>query len=736
MNTTNEIDFSSYPNYKVVVKNNIYDLELKDTTSLKYIKKLSPKHDVDILKSQITITVYFAEDQSNSYNKLLDNSTGGLNNLILAIDAAKQYFDDYEITCKTQNIIDRYIVSLNRYDSIWNNLMSKPDYNLCLFRARMLPYFNMECKDWVKANLDALKTDYPTEIMKSSGEKDFSEEFMLAKKYNNFLEWNVLKPEEYPDMHKLVHRIKVFFELGMKKQAYCMFLKLLLSPKACHIIKEAAVWSLFKEYISKHKDLEEILRYCFHYAMYILRQEETIMFSNVPVNSRVLFTIEEAHNLPLFDKAHMERDPYIMQLTDNARLSETMPFYLRGRREINTKKEFMRRFYIATGGAFKNVDLEALGAAITGSILIPCVHKSPLEKGCEDVEWNRERKTIKLEYPYMIDTPTTPEDIAFANYLERYYPSYVSLTDSDYMAQLGTTQIGKSEITEDITYVSDETKTPPDLPKKEKKMEVENKSVKPVIEYNQLADIDVSITTRDHEKFKANALKLYEYIKQNCQHRGEVSIREVRTLASVKYKLFGPGLPRPIDIFRIPYSPIKMVKKFHVHPVKMFYNNEVTLFRSCIASLLSGVGESYKWFSCNKVPASVLLKYAQRGFSIILNKNERTALSKYIVTDERWNSMLKYLEIDADKIYCTVQADHPFFRPGIYDSGIRMTLRNFEKETNGQYANTMVVTYPTSLFPYGELLVKDNRKFYPPNVSLINSCLEYVENAEIVDEDS
>ena len=498
------------------------------------------------------------------------------------------------------------------------------------------------------------------------------------------------------------------------------------------------------------------------------------------------------------------------------------------------KKEFERRFNLATGGAFKNVDLRRLGAAVTGSILIPCVHTSPLEKGFEDVDWNLSRMNIKTPCAYMVDHPETQEDRKFLHYLEYFYPSYVSLKDSDYQKQvikidsseqpnlqkdsisyesdesnlsalpsaivdkmeinelkvrdtielsaidvdvdvddckdidesttdttINTTAVGCAALTfcatgTDANTTNTNTNTttkppklskPPRLSKKDKKdkkdknkpttlnaTETENKSIRG-IEYNQLADIDISITSRDFDTFKKNALELYEAIKKNCEHRGDVYIKEVKTLSQIKYKIFGPGIPRPMDIFRIPYDPVKMVKKFHVHAVKMYYDNEVTMFRSCVACLLSGVGENYKWFSCNKVAADVLLKYAQRGFSIILNKKERDAISKYIVENERWGSMLKYINADANKIYCCVTADHPFFKPGLYDSGVRMSLRKFERDCNGQYTSSLVVTIPTTKFPFGELCIKENNKLYPPNSSIINACLDYIESQSVEDED-
>jgi hypothetical protein len=226
----------------------------------------------------------------------------------------------------------------------------------------------------------------------------------------------------------------------------------------------------------------------------------------------------------------------------------------------------------------------------------------------------------------------------------------------------------------------------------------ENKTTRNAIEYNQLADIDISITTKDHTVFKERALQLYNVIYENCKHRGPVHIKEIRTIASVKYKIYGPGISRPMDIFRIPYDPVKMVKKFHVHAVKMFYDGDVTLFRSCVSSLLSGVGENYKWFSCNKVPADVLLKYAQRGITIILNGNERAAVSNYISDNDRWGNVLKVLNL-------------------------------------GLYAAPLVIPQPKYAYPYGEVQTHDKKKIYQPDPRLINAVFDHIDASTVIDED-
>jgi hypothetical protein len=146
-----------------------------------------------------------------------------------------------------------------------------------------------------------------------------------------------------------------------------------------------------------------------------------------------------------------------------------------------------------------------------------------------------------------------------------------------------------------------------------------------------LADIDVSIHTDSFEEFDHLAKKIYYHIRLNCQHRGSIYIEKITTLSQYKYKLYGSGLPRPIDIFRMTFNPEIMVYRFHLNCVRMFYKNHVLyMYRSCMSSLVSGINEFYKWFSCTKIPADIVLKYISRGITTLLNSTEMDTLHNYI----------------------------------------------------------------------------------------------------------
>ena len=656
----------------VEINNNIIYLTFSTENCLIHLTKFKYESIQTNDKTIIYNLNFEPENYDNFiFNKLLDISNANIDDIFNALDKCSKFFKSYEISRLSIDTIDKYINTLGCYN--WNSITSKPDYNLSLYQSRTFPFNNVDSKEWKKSNTDSIDRAYPSALFQSvetiKDDKDFTYEVELARKNNNFLEYSILPVEKYPNMEKIVSRITIMHDVKLEKQALFMFLRLLLSPNECHIIREPAVWKIFKPIMAANYDYEELTKYCCFYAMYILRQEETIMFSQVNPKYRVLFTLEQANEIPTFDNSHIDRNIYMMQLPGVGSAAKCIPFFLQGKRKITSKKEFERRFRIVTGGIFEGLNLRELKAAITGSCIVSCAVTSPLEDNFKNLEINRSREGIILKYERMIDNLITQEDIDYYNFLEEYYPSYVSLPDNEFKKQvltdpnvaLAATPVKIADLYSDDApseegfnakiatlsmvntinkNVTDEKplllpmdktlidktlmdktimdKTPvdkmnpiPDSKYKHNPLQIDKSTIK--IDYNSLADIDISITSLSQEEFKEKVYIIYNQIKKNAAHRGAVYIVEIKTIASIKYNLSGPGLPRPLDIFRIPYTPEKMIKKFHVNCVKMYYDGDLILFRSCIAALLSGVNENYKWFSCNKIPMDVILKYAQRG---------------------------------------------------------------------------------------------------------------------------
>lgn len=685
-------------------------------------------------------TIVLDKQSGHILSKYLKYSTLFNDELLEILDHANRYFDEFVIPAQLVSQLEKYVNSLVQAPNTWTALTSRPDYNLIRYKRRNLPSFNIEQKLWKASNIRI--NDYPQEISQiDQPEKDLSPDTKIVKDTNsNYLGWQMLALDNYPDIDKLTKQIFTLGNLGFNKLALKMAMYLLLSPYNCSIIHSVDFWRWLKQKmtvsdLANEQDqiakslLQELVKYCLSYALYIFRHEETIMFSKVIRGHRTILSIDSTSEWPYFN-VHPLRNPYVLQLTGNSPMMNCVPFYLHGERRICTKAEFLRRFNLATGGAFKGIDLKQLGAAVTGSILIPCAHVSPLESDF-DQPFNYQRK-IPCQCPQGVEYG--PEDTAFMRYLNYYYPGYESLRDEDYIKEMKLQTIENDE----FKYDDDVDPLEVDVRNtiKIKQIELVDQS-KEKVTYNSLSDIDISITALKHEDFKEKALLLYKQIAENCKHRGPVYINEVKTIASIKYKLSGPGIPRPIDIFRIFYIPEVMIKKFHTHAVKMYYDGEIKMFRSCAAALLSGIGDDYHWFSCNKVAADVLAKTMMRGITVVLNQNEKAAFNIWLETEPRWAKLLKFHNIKTNEIYSAMNSKHPFFRPDISQSGIRKGLRHFHR--SGEVHN-IGIKIPTNKRANFNLQFRTNTAILPPDINAVSPCIDDIvdkhDNSWIEDEET
>ena len=504
------------------------------------------------------------------YNNILDNTpqTFTFNMLMDALIVGIYYFESMVISVKMNDRIVAWVKSLGKYSYTWTELLDKPNYGLELYGKRFWPYFNVDSKEWKDIATTVLRDgEYPNQSDVATTDpkserneisRDYKIEYGISQKYNNFLGYSVLDPNKYPNMSKIINKLKGLNKIGMHLLMFEAILRLLISPSACHIIKETELWDLVNPLFEEDKKYKDIFIHFMYYAIFILNHEDTVMFSQIRRNYRIIFTHLQAIKMPQTNTYHIEMDPYIQQLTGEIYLFQSLPYYIRCKRYIHTVNTFERRFYLATGGALTNIPLSKYNAAVSGSILIPCLSYSELEDDFKHVRFNTKR-IIKNQTKFNDDlySPVgshklNETDKDFMSYLEYLYPSYHSLSDAEYMK----TVLTQSEPVSINSNKEDDEKS--------------EKEVK--LKYNLLSDIDISITIDNYDTFEEIALIIGNQIQQNCKHIGDVWIQKVHTVSSFKYKIYGPGLIRPIDLFRVPYGPCKMVKKFHCPIVRSWYD--------------------------------------------------------------------------------------------------------------------------------------------------------------------
>ena len=582
---------------------------------------------VEEMKTSITIMLSESQQANNTYHlsngvimeALAFESTSPLQDIAQFVFRCGQRFG--QISARLRG---KFIVMINALDdsSVWPALCSKPDYNASIFETRRFPYFSVESKTWTTAITATVPAEYSREltglpsatpIPDNLAELSEDELLAIATKNNNYASYDRITQHDKTDY---VETLYAFMHMKDRPLAEYFAKFMMQSYKYFHIIFQERFWVFVRQ-----SNCMENLKHAFWYAMYLAKQEETLIGGNITINDRVIFNLSTATAIPAA-KYSLENMPFVVHVSDK-KIEQQTPFYLLGNRGINSAAEFGRRFNIATGGALAGVPLARMRAAVTGSILIPCVHYSPLESG--------------FDRPLETNTPYKYVD-NFDRYLEYYYPGYRSLSDEDYskMCQPPADSEYKDGQTVELQGIVIESV-----------YEDEGQPVKPAAapvtrpvepDFNQLSDIDISITTRMFTTFKTRVNEIYAKVVKNCQAKGPVYLVENRRISTTAFRMYGPGLIRPIDLFMIAYPPIVMVKKFHLPCVKMYYDNlRLYILSSCVSALLSGINYNYKWFSCNKVAGDIIIKYCNRGITTILNDEELKALSEYIKISPRWS---------------------------------------------------------------------------------------------------
>ena len=580
--------------------------------------------------------------------------------------------------------VQKHIIAMTRYRFTWKSLTNRPDYNMIRMLSRNWPYFHIdadEAKEWKRASTGVRDQGYPIGAIIEKDEPD------ADMPYTNFLAYEAVPPNKYANVEILVKHLTALHDHTSVEE---MAIRLAINPDTCHIIKQDG----FRKLISENSEGHRMYRYALYYAMYILRHEETVLFSKITKNHRSVFTHAEA--LRIFSNGSIITSPFIQQLTSTVHMTMTMPFYVHGKRKLTTGTVFSRRFYLATGGCLEGINLASLNAAVSGSILIPCVATNPLEANYSEDYWG----IIPAQFQRWEKEDLTDEDKSFMLYLEYLYPSYDSLLPKALAKELN---VGNS--TRD--FESDE-----------KSDSYKSRG------YNTVSDIDISISVSSGVEFTDIVNKLFAGIKRNCPDA--VLIRK-ETLSSFKFKIIGSSMIRPIDVFQIYYPPVRMTKKFHMECVKMWFEGTADqhfdgesieglyIHRSALACLLSGVNERYSWYSCNKIPAEVAMKYVMRGYTIILNQSEINSLIQFMKATDRWGWVI-------DIIGC-VSHKHAVFADDIH--GTRFGLVPFPL-THKTMSDPIPINFNPPQTRYGvDLKVKNGVRVFAPRDEVIKSYIEW-----------
>jgi hypothetical protein len=257
-----------------------------------------------------------------------------------------------------------------------------------------------------------------------------------------------------------------------------------------------------------------------------------------------------------------------------------IPFHLTGSRHVTPREESLKKLKWATKGALEYIDFDNIPAVVTGSIMCECASHNP--------KLEHYKKTHNIFDGGM-------KESQFTDYLTKYYIS---------------------------EYLESNTEG------------VENMST---------SDVDIAIIVEDNHKIKfiRYANTIIDNIRENIDNPEELTVNPINSSGGVKYRVFHPTWLYPLELFCVFKHPAKLVKDFYIANVRTYYDGkQIVYIKSAWTSHAIGISGDIRWISNNKVPADPIIKNMQRGYTVVLNNKQLTAIVAYMYINPRWSSFL------------------------------------------------------------------------------------------------
>ena len=172
---------------------------------------------------------------------------------------------------------------------------------------------------------------------------------------------------------------------------------------------------------------------------------------------------------------------------------------------------------------------------------------------------------------------------------------------------------------------------------------------------------------------------------------------------NIKYKIQSSFLNHELEIFKIRWdSFIGTVSNFHLPCVRGYYDGkQVYLLPSCITAANTLINLDYKYFAGSRDPIEIINKYRNRGYSIILNDNEKIRLTSYSLKVEKWKTLYDNPNIQnqtsINKLFGYLPVNSNFFQPRKVLESEYGTLKPVELDYNNILTNNTTHIYANCL---------------------------------------
>ena len=412
---------------------------------------------------------------------------------------------------------------------------------------------------------------------------------------------------------------------------------ILVSKKYTHcILKNVQIIQWLKDNANINDYMKE-----FGYAWLMMYLEEGIHKSYIKEEDRCIFTLSDARHLP--NQLGTWSNYYLPLMVEQRYIVAFGGYY-----DVNdlhfcliklaTHREFYDRVKLFINDydldVFEGLNWKNLG--MCGSIIpATCRAKDPLEKNISTSEF------FDLHYANSdVDIMCDLQD--YKSFFDKVY-YFISIVEKNIQKKFplekveyeitknGALHINKKYVNELMDGVINN-EIAYEMYKNLKLEEIKNNKNE-----GKYAKID--------EIVKMENFKYYLYY--NDKKTDKVSYSE-----NIKFHVTSKHLKRKFEIFKIQYTFLATVSRFHLPCVRGYYDgNEVYLLPSAISALITNKCMDYKYFAGSKSPFEIVLKYVQRGFTIMFNKKEMVKIAEYIKNNDKWKQIFKWDENFKTNIY-------------------------------------------------------------------------------------
>ena len=203
-------------------------------------------------------------------------------------------------------------------------------------------------------------------------------------------------------------------------------------------------------------------------------------------------------------------------------------------------------------------------------------------------------------------------------------------------------------------------------------------------DYNKCSDIDVVVDLSEDGPFTKKCEEILAAVQKTYP---EAKLIELKTKKSFRFKIYGDGMKRCIELFRTYIDPIATISRFHFPCVRGYYDGRsVKLLSSLVAGAMSGFMPDWKWMASTHIGEFLVAKYFSRGFGMFLNAREHYFVIQYMIREAKWHYALGSIPERGQPM----DPNNPIYKPRKVNKGIHAEMKPSEK-TDSDYLHIILV---------------------------------------------